>query len=851
MPLETLLTELSFRGDRLRLSLREGGEVLLNYHHVFPTKAHLSLNRSQIAEIALKWNKKTQNLKYWPLYGGQILQVSASKSLAKELPEAFIKGHYLEQARWRIAAPFSQVTVGAQLAEVLEKKLEVDSLFIHYAQRIREENASKSSAYQNQRANLVWKEIARSILPFSPEKKKQLSTLEEEAINRIKERLSNLPVLKGVNYAYGNGRLDIILDKQHHQYLFLRFGSCDLAEKKDAVSICYIDIEEPFFDTPEEEISWICQRFVKGKERQNEIYTIRKTTPLRENSETQIFNYPSERDCLAAVTEEINSRNPHFLIAYNAPFDLIEIREAEEEGFLIGARESGPKKEVSKDTFLRVAVAGRQVLDLLRFSRFAYPFLPNHRLETVAKFLGLNFTKSLNYNQLAAEERKAVSGDLSAADKIASYVGGDVAVMEEIIKKTNLLEVVSLVCRFFSIEPYKAVYSQEAVDDWLKRYYFKQVGTYETDTRFFSKENQEKHKDRKTLAQKTKYGIMLPGGNKPGLYRGVSYVYLPWADHLKEIFAGKDEFGSSWNVNKAIYQVYKFIKEKHRQFITSEKTDADLWKQYLWSVYGGFFADEMFYDLARGVKDNVSYAKYGLSLHDLEMKLNQVGSRMAQKISAVGGEILWTDGDYAVVQRMRIGKSGVISLIRNLDVLITDKPIYSLCGEYAGVDAEEGEDFFSTPFERRVLREVLDKSFAGSGSELSEIVKLAREELRSGQVINEELFFYNKKQKRYSTYEVDSKKRFIFSMEAIPPVAKYDVERDLYYTEEERTKKDGKIVRQRIYFDNGNHCQPSQETFDKRIFSLESRLGTILLSLWGEERTRDFLENEQEKAYPF
>ncbi len=851
MPLETLLTELSFRGDRLRLNFGDVGEVFLNYHHVFPTRAHLSLNRSQIAETALKWNKKTQNLKYWPLYGGQILQVSASKSLAKELPEAFIKGHYLEQARWRIAAPFSQVTIGDQLAEVLEKKLEVDSLFTHYAQRIREENASRSSAYQNQRANLIWKEVARSILPFSPEKKKQLSTLEEEAINRIKERLSNFPVLKGVNYAYGTGRLDIILDKQHHQYQFLKFGSCALAEQKDVVSICYMDIEEPFFDTPEEEISWICQRFVKGKERQNEVYTIRKTTPLRENSGTQIFNYPSERDCLAAVTEEINSRNPHFLIAYNAPFDLIEIREAEEEGFPIGARESGPKKEVSKDLFLRVAVAGRQVLDLLRFSRFAYPFLPNHRLGTVTKFLGLDFTKSLNYAQLAAEERKAVSGDLSAADKIASYVGGDVAVMEEMMKKTDLLEVVSLVCRFFSIEPYKAVYSPEAVDDWLKRYYFKQVGTYETDTRFFSKENQEKHKDRKTIAQKIKQEIMLPGGNKPGLYRGVSYVYLPWADHLKEIFAGKDEFGSSWNVNKAIYRVYEFIKEKHRRFITSEKTEADLWKQYLWSIYGGFFADEMFYDTVRGIPDNVGYAKYGLSSQNLRTKINLIGSRMVQKISAVGGEILWTDGDYAVIDGVREGKSGTIPLVRNLDVLITDRPIYSLCGEYAGMDAEEGEDFFSTSFERRVLREVLDKSFAGKGSELSEIVKLAREELRSGQVINGELFFYNKKQKRYSTYEADSKKRFIFSMEAIPPAAEYDLERELYYIEEERTKKDGKIVHQRIYFDNGNHCQPSPEIFDSRVFSLESRLGKILSSLWGEEQARYFLENEQKKAYPF
>lgn len=851
MPLETLLTELSFRGDRLRLNLGGAGEVFLNYHHVFPTRAHLSLNRSQIAEIALKWNKNTQNLKYWPLYGGQILQISAAKSVAKELPEAFIKGHYLEQARWRIAAPFSQVTVGDQLAEVLAKKQEVDSLFTHYAQRIREENASRSSAYQNQRANLVWKEVARAILPFSPEKKKPLSALEEEAIHQIKKKLSGLSVLKGVHYAYGNGRLDVILDKQHHQYPFLRFGSCDLAEKKDAVSICYIDIEEPFFDTPEEEISWICQRFVKGKERQNEIYTIRKTTPSEKNSETQIFNYPSERDCLAAVTEEINSRNPHFLIAYNAPFDLIEIREAEEEGFPIGARESGPKKEVSKDTFLRVAVAGRQVLDLLRFSRFAYPFLPNHRLGTVTKFLGLDFTKSLNYEQLAAEERKAVSGDMSAADKIASYVGGDVAVMEEMMKKTNLLEVVSLVCRFFSIEPYKAIYSPEAVDDWLKRYYFKQVGTYETDTKFFSKENQEKHKDRKMLAQQTKCGMVLPGGNKTGLHRGVSYVYLPWADHLKEIFAGKDEFGSSWNMNKAIYRVYEFIEEKHRRFTTSEKIEADLWKQYLWSIYGGFFADEIFYDLARGVKDNVSYAKYGLSSQNLKTKMNSAGNKLVQKISAVGGEILWTDGDYAVVRGIREGKSGTISLVRNLDVLITDRPIYSLCGEYAGVDAEEGEDFFSTPFERRVLREVLDKSFAGNGSELSEIVKQAREELRSGQVINEELFFYNKKQKRYSTYELGSKKRFIFSMEAIPPTAEYDVERDLYYIDEEKTKKDGKIVHQRIYFDNGNHCQPSPEIFDSRIFSLESRLGKILSSLWGEEQARDFLENERGKEYPF
>ena len=833
------MTELSFRGDRLRLSLGEGGEILLNYHHVFPTKAHLSLKRSQIAEIALKWNEKTQNLKYWPLYGGEILHVSASKSLAGELPDAFIRGHYLEQARWRIAAPFSQVTISDQLAEILKKKQEADGLFTHYAQRIKEENARKSPAYQSQRANLIWKEVARAILPFSPEKKKRFSVLEKEAIRQINKKLSNLPVLKGLNYIYSGGRLEIILDKPHP---FLKFGSCALAEKKDAVSICYIDIEEPFFDTLEEEISWVCQRFVKGNARQNEIYTTRKTTSRGEKSETKIFNYPSEKDCLAAVTEEINARNPRFLIAYNAPFDLIELREAEEEGFLIGARESGPKKEVSKDAFSRVAVAGRQVLDLLRFSKFMYPFLPNHRLETVAKFLGLKFIKSLNYQQLAAEEKKAILGDLSAADKIASYVSGDVAVMEEMMEKTDLLEVVSLVCRFFSVEPYKAVYSPDAVDDWLKRHYFKQVGTYETDGRFFSKENKKQHKDRKILAQGIKRAMALPGGNKPGLHRGVSYIYLPWADHLKEIFAGKDEFGSSWNVNKAIYQVHEFIKEKHRRFTASKKTEADLGKQYLWSVYGGFFADEMFYDRARRIKDNVSYAKYGLSLQNLEMKLNQVGSRMAQKISAAGGEVLWTDGDYAVVKGMREEKSGVIPLIRNLDVLITDKPIYSLCGEYAGVDAEEGEDFFFTPFERRVLREVLDKSFAGSENELSEIVNQAREELRSGKVINEELFFYNKKQKCYSTYETGSKKRFVFSMGKIPSQARYDVERDLYYIEEERKKKDGKTIHQRIYFDNGNHCRPSPEIFGERIFSLESRLGKILSSLWGEEPARYFLE---------
>ncbi|MBS3118373.1 hypothetical protein J4417_01685 [Candidatus Woesearchaeota archaeon] len=461
---------------------------------------------------------------------------------------------------------------------------------------------------------------------------------------------------------------------------------------------------------------------------------------------------------------------------------------------------------------------------------------------TVAKFLGLNFIKSLNYEQLTAEEKKAISGDLSAADKIASYVEGDVAVMEEMMAKTDLLEVISLVCHFFSVEPYKAVYSPNAVDDWLNKYYFKQVGTYETDARFFSKENQKQHKNRKTLAQEIKQAVVLPGGNKHGLYRGVSYVYLPWADHLKEIFAGKDEFGSSRNVNKAVYQVYEFIKEKHRRFTVSKKTEADLWKQYLWSVYGGFFADEMFYDMARRIKDNVGYAKYGLSLQNLEAKLNRVGSKMTQKISTVGGEVLWTDGDYAVVKGMREEKSGVIPLIRNLDVLITDKPIYSLCGEYAGIDAEEGEDFFSTSFERRVLREVLDKSFAGKEDELSEIVNQAREELRSGQVINEELFFYNKKQKRYSTYETGSKKRFIFSMGKIPSEARYDVERDLYYIEEERKTKDGKTIRQRIYFDNGNHCQPSPEIFNERIFSLESRLGKILSSLWGEEPAKDFLE---------
>ncbi len=851
MPLETLLTELSFKGDRLRLNFGEIGEVFLNYHHIFPTRARLSAERSQIAQLALRWNGKTKDLKYWQLRGGEILQASAPRSLAGELPEAFLRGHYLEQARWRIAAPFSKVIIDDPLGEVLRKKQEVGDLLIYYAQRIKEENASKSVGYQTQRINLVWKEVVNSLLPFGSKKAKKHSPLGEEAIEKIKQKLSAFPVLNGVSYSYGEGGLEIILDKQSTKYPFLEFSSCALAEKKNTVSICYLDIEEPLFDTPEEEISWVCQRFTRGSESYQEIYTTRRTTPSGEESGTKIFNYPSEAACLTAVTEEINHRNPHFLVAYNAPFDLIEIREAEEEGFPIGARKSRPKKEVSKDLFLRVAVAGRQVLDLLRFSRFAYPFLPNHRLGTVAKFLGLDFAKSLNYKQLAEEERKAISGDQTAADKIASYVGGDVAVMEKMLEKTDLLEIISLVCNFFSVEPYKTVYSQDSVDDWLKRHYFKQVGTYDIDLKFFSRENQEKHRERKILAQEIKESLVLPSGNKRGLYRGVTYVYLPWADYLAGLFVGVNRETAGLNrINKAFYRVYEFIEEKHRRFIASEKTEKDFQKQYLWSLYGSFFVDELFYDLARNLADKSSYAKYGFSRQELSARVAWAGKRMAQKL-AVGGEVLWTDGDYAVVKWIGEGKRGVLPLVHNLDVLIADKPIYSLCGEYAGIDAEGGEDYFSTPFERRVLRETLDKIFAGKENELLEVVSSAREELLLGQVTNDELFFYNKKQKRYSTYEDGSRKRFIFSTGKIPPQARYDLERELYYIEEEKARKDGKTVHYRIYFDNGNHCRPSQETFDKRIFSLESRLGKILSSLWGEEKVRDFLENEQEKAYPF
>ncbi|HLD73232.1 MAG TPA: hypothetical protein VJA23_06650 [Candidatus Nanoarchaeia archaeon] len=257
--------------------------------------------------------------------------------------------------------------------------------------------------------------------------------------------------------------------------------------------VVFLDTEVPLYDTAEEELSWAGMIFHQsGTASRGSLYTLYPVISQPSFSAQQVS---TEGELAAKISNEIKNSQTTLFVAYNVPFDALHLREIG--NFTLGEDEEEPKVLSSLKFFERIGIKGLDILDLYRWARTQFRYLPNQKLVTVArKVLGENaFSKQINYQQQAELERicrrdsryipspevAVMLADRPAPEIIAAYLREDIKVLEKIWESdffTHGAEDLSFLSQLFKIDFFLLAHNPNRIQDYLERKFFEKVGTF-------------------------------------------------------------------------------------------------------------------------------------------------------------------------------------------------------------------------------------------------------------------------------------------------------------------------------------------------------------------------------------
>lgn len=297
----------------------------------------------------------------------------------------------------------------------------------------------------------------------------------------------------------------------------------------------FLDIEIPHFRRENPQVTWAGVRSVRPAEIISEIYTV--YGEHEENiADYTMKVFPTVRDMHVALTERINQLDPDVVSPYNARFDLIKLRETES-GFAIGENESDPLFKATAPFFERIGIHDRFVIDFMRYQRMARAHDPNAKLEMAA-----GLTKISSYDDLEADEDKAIAGDRRAIEQSATYLAGDVTATANIKDHPdfrNHLEDIVWLCERYNLGWDRVLHSLTSVQEFQEYLFFKIMGTdrdrippnirYKNSQKRREQANAtfQRHVVNKCIDKKRRKGVK-------GLHADVYKVLIPTGDILSD-----------------------------------------------------------------------------------------------------------------------------------------------------------------------------------------------------------------------------------------------------------------------------------------------------------------------------
>ena len=175
----------------------------------------------------------------------------------------------------------------------------------------------------------------------------------------------------------------------------------------------FMDIEIPRFTDDDREISHVGMHYVTQGRHIKILHTLRDPG-VKKIRGYRIRVHENEAALIDAVVDSIQTIDPYWIIAYNAKFDLIQLREnLAGEAFGISNRERAPTKDVAIPMFERVGITGRQVVCEWLLARTGYKDLPNRKFELTSQTAlgGDGLHKSITYTE--QESLQACGCDLA------------------------------------------------------------------------------------------------------------------------------------------------------------------------------------------------------------------------------------------------------------------------------------------------------------------------------------------------------------------------------------------------------------------------------------------------------
>ncbi len=387
-----------------------------------------------------------------------------------------------------------------------------------------------------------------------------------------------------------------------------------------------VDIEMPLFDTKEAQVSWASVLHHRQKESLDA--TVFSLYPAPPSTEFHSEQCSSEEDLVEKVKKSIRGSGSTIFVAYNVPFDAVQLREAG--NFEIGEDDEEPKKVATMPFFERIGIKARDVLDLYRWARIQFDYLPNQKLVTIIKHLRGEsaFAKEISYRQQAQLERvcqgrshaevspevQSMLTQRSAPEIIASYVHKDTTALVDILDSELFqhgVEDACYVAQLFTIDPFLLLHDAKRIQDFLERRFFEKAGTFR-DALYprFKVFTHYEHKVKEKLKREVKGHFPTTGS---GLVDNCTKVYLPLGRVLQQ--------DVQWFFPQA-RELYAYIdihrNDPQRRFFLARYEDA--LAEWMWKDYAAFLYEQAKFEDLTPEMDRPS----------VERRLRQISSRLEE-----------------------------------------------------------------------------------------------------------------------------------------------------------------------------------------------------------------------------
>ncbi|MBW3002521.1 hypothetical protein KY338_05175 [Candidatus Woesearchaeota archaeon] len=550
----------------------------------------------------------------------------ASYTLANKI----VTGHYTEMIRWELSHPWSYYKINDdRIPDILKKKESLEkelrgiradaekTLGKNAKRTITDMNKFFEKFYGTKQFTKIHKRkfaerLGPDIIARRTEAQRQMHELQEQVqeIGRIEH-----------NPRDAADEIKVILDSDRH-FEFQRYVDADEILNS---RWCFIDIEKPRFDTPQEEVSWVAIKYYENRVLKKEIHTSKKVGEgfkrkfLEEKGFEIKDHYKDENWLMAGVQASINAMNPKVLCTYNTPYDLVELDKTEH-GLEYGKRRTRAKKEVTTRFFERINVNDMIVFDPLPILKIAKKFLPNKKLALITQELGLEFKKSIDYRMMAELENiidgtplEQVSSKTKAkitefagpiaeienleqvcAQIIASYVGDDVEILPSLVfhpRMRKIYEHINWISQFADVNFQKAAHTANAVNNLQKKDFFERTGTHLDTIHKRTKAQQraenrirsfvKKKKKRNTWINETKEERNRREERARGLQKNLAHFVIPsWQFLRKDMeyrFPNAKQLFEHLDQNKDSKEAYYFLSEY-----------ADAFCKYLLHAWGTY-----------------------------------------------------------------------------------------------------------------------------------------------------------------------------------------------------------------------------------------------------------------------